>query len=247
MKTLLMRIAAAGLLMLPMGGVLADGPYTGPWPDTACYKWYRGFYVGSHVGLGSYTSHQDDLDGYLGGSAGFTASGWGAVAGPQIGYNFQSTNCRALFGFEGDWSGAGIDAVTRLDTNSPVVGFDQRIRSVLVSFGTLRTRAGFVVDNALLYLTGGLAIADVDTRITNTTGAVSERFLFNDTRLGWTAGAGTEWGVARNVTVKSEVLHLALGERTSTFTSPAAGTFYSVRTVDSVWIARVGLNIRLAD
>jgi outer membrane immunogenic protein len=206
----------------------------------------RGLYVGSHVGSGSYTSHQSDLDGYLAGNAGFTASDWGVVAGAQVGFNFQSTHCRALLGFEADWSGANLDATTRLNTNVALAGFDQRFTTALASFGTIRTRAGLVVDNALIYLTGGLVIADVDTRITNTTAAISERFSFSDTRLGWTAGAGTEWGVARNVSIKSEVLYAALGERTTTFISPTLGNFFSVKTDDSAWIARIGINVRLA-
>src|SRR5262245_52482778 len=103
------RIAAVStLVMASTGGALADGPHAGPWTDRPCFKWYRGFYAGAHAGSGLYASHQNDLDGYLAGNAGYTASGWGAVAGPQIGYNLQSTHCRALVGLEADWSGASL-------------------------------------------------------------------------------------------------------------------------------------------
>jgi outer membrane immunogenic protein len=244
MNKLLRSIAAAvASLTFAAGNAVANGLKD----DLGCRSAFRGLYVGSHVGFGFYTSHQGDLDAYLADNSGFSASDRGIIGGPQVGYNFQRS-CRTLFGIEADWSGAGLAATTRLNTNVPLLGFDQRITSVLVNFGTIRTRAGFVVDDTLFYLTGGLAIANTDTRVRNIVpGVIDERFSFSDTRLGWTAGAGVEWALGRNVSVKSEFLYLALGETSNTFSSPTAANTFTFKTEDSAWVSRIGLNIRFGN
>jgi outer membrane immunogenic protein len=226
------------------GDARADGPFA-PVGQIDCYKWYRGFYAGAHVGSGVLTSHQNDLDGYLAGNAGYTGSGWGPIGGAQIGYNLQSSHCRALLGIEADWSGSRLDANTRLNTHVAIAGFDQSIASRLDSFGTVRTRVGYVIDNALIYLTSGIAIAGVETQIANFNGVIAERFKLSDTRVGWTAGAGTEWGLAPSISLKSEVLYLGLGGHSAGIASPTLGNFFSFKTEESAWIARVGLNVRL--
>lgn len=238
-------------LLTSIAGVVAaltfaagDAVANGLKDDLGCRSTFRGLYVGSAFGFGFYTSHQGDLDAYLADNSGFSASDRDLIGGPQVGYNFQH-GCHTLFGIEADWSGASLTAATRLNTNVPLAGFDQRITSVLVNFGTIRTRAGFVVDDTLFYLTGGLAIANIDTRIQNISpGVIDEAFSFSDTRLGWTAGAGVEWALGRNLSIKSEFLYLALGEASSTFYSPTLANTFTLKTEDSAWISRIGLNIR---
>jgi outer membrane immunogenic protein len=243
---LLTRVAAAAVpLLSAAGGAAADGYWQSLKDGRGCVKAFHGFYVGAQVGTGFYTSHHNDLDGYFAGNAGFTASERGIVGGPQVGYNIQSATCRTLFGIEADWAGAGLDAETRLNSNVLGAGFEQQISSRLTNYGTLRTRVGIVIDYTLLYVTGGLAIAGIDTYIANTTPLVDERFGFSDTRVGWTAGVGTEWALGRNISLKSDFLYLSLGEGHVTLYSPAAGNNFSFRTEDSAWVGRFGLSVRL--
>ena len=65
-----------------------------------------------------------------------------------------------------------------------------------------------------------------------------------DWRAGWVAGVGAEFGIASNVSIRSEVLYVAAGDRTFTFISPTLGPGNFAHS-DSMWMARVGLNVKL--
>ena len=85
----------------------------------------------------------------------------GFVAGLQGGYNWQS-RC-TVFGIEADynWANVGHDELF----TDPVAASTLPISSQLKSFGTIRTRSGVVVENLLLYVTGGLAYAKNDRSV----------------------------------------------------------------------------------
>ena len=69
-------------------------------------------------------------------------------------------------------------------------------------FGTVRGRAGYAFNNILFYGTGGLAFG----------GLRGETFGLSEshTSLGWTLGAGAEFGLAQNWTAKIEYLYIDL-------------------------------------
>jgi outer membrane immunogenic protein len=78
-------------------------------------------------------------------------------------------------------------------------------------FGTVRARTGVVLDNVLLYVTGGLAYARFNrdfTVLENGPPPVSAVFSSSRTRWGWTAGVGSEWSFAPNWSLKSEFLYM---------------------------------------
>ena len=72
-------------------------------------------------------------------------------------------------------------------------------------FGTLRGRAGYAMNNVLLYATMGLAYG----------GGKVEMGGFSDwnTHVGWTAGAGIEVGLTPNWSAKAEYLYVDLSEQ----------------------------------
>ena len=72
-------------------------------------------------------------------------------------------------------------------------------------FGTVRARTGVVVDNLLLYVTGGFAYARFNNVLTvfEDAPATAVAFANSRTRWGWTAGVGTEWAFAPNWSLKS--------------------------------------------
>ncbi len=72
-----------------------------------------------------------------------------------------------------------------------------------------------MVDNLLLYVTGGLAYANFrrNLRYFQDGPAHTNVFSSNNTKLGWTAGAGAEWALANNWTLKGEFLYMAFEQR----------------------------------
>jgi len=211
---------------------------------------FGGFYVGGNIGWATLTAHQNDLDGAVtglpGGSglpSGFTATDDTFTAGAQVGYNIQK-GC-TLFGIEADWNWADLNADTRL---FPRLGgvVDDRLRTRIENFGTIRTRTGIVVDQLLLFVTGGVAWTETRDSIDRTVSLGTERFSSNDTRWGWTAGFGTEYALAPGVSLTSDVLYLSFNDEDHTFNSPTLPRFRT-KTDEEIWVARMGLNIRFSD
>jgi len=229
----------------------ADGyQRSGIVPVAGCAN-FRGFYVGGNIGWASLTAHQNDLDGAVTGlpgaltrfPSGFTATDDSFTAGAQLGYNVQK-GC-TVFGIEADWNWADLNADTRLFPALAGV-VDDRLRTRLDNFGTIRTRTGVVVDQLLLFVTGGVAWTETRDSLNRTVGLAIERFSSNDTRWGWTAGFGTEYALAPGVSLTSDVLYLSFNDEDHTFDSPTFGRFRT-KTDDEIWVARMGLNIRFGD
>jgi outer membrane immunogenic protein len=249
--------AVAGLTVaFVTGSALADGlPERGVYASRPDCARFAGFYLGGSAGSVSYTAHQLDEGGFLqsftSGSA--TAGGTrdGFAGGVQAGYNFQR-HC-TVFGIEADWSWSGVHVDTRFFEGDPSV-IDVSAHSTLRSFGTLRTRSGIVVDQSLLYVTGGLAWADIHNSVTEHAGpptfvTVNETHSWSDARLGWTAGIGIEYALTHNISIKSEALYLSFADHTSGFISPivfcpSVSHRCDFKTDESTWVARIGLNFR---
>ncbi|MBO9589991.1 outer membrane protein [Devosia sp.] len=105
-------------------------------------------------------------------------------------------------------------------------------------FGTLRGRIGLAHDNLLVYATAGLAAADFSK------GDSSNNFTSRHLASGWAAGAGLEWALADNLSLRAEYLHIHLGA-VETGVIGAMGGGYLHR-ADSPYlnIVRTGLNYR---
>ena len=232
-------------------------------PMVAPWSW-TGFYIGGNVGYS--WGNSDDSDITLtntGGATLFTTPGSfnmnGAIAGGQIGYNWQANNW--VLGAEADFQWSGQDGSTdflcptgvctppfgviALFPGPPIAGsLDQKLKW----FGTVRGRAGFLVTpSVLLYGTGGLAFGEIDTDLTVSTPLISNSFSNSTTRVGWTAGAGIEGRIAGQWTAKLEYLYMDLGTFSDRFvtTIPAFGggfvnVNYNRRFTDN--IVRLGVN-----
>jgi outer membrane immunogenic protein len=216
-------------------------------PVAGCAN-FGGFYLGGNIGWATLTAHQNDLDGFSNFGAiptSFSATDDSFTAGAQIGYNLQK-GC-TLFGIEADWNWADLNADTRVFPRlAPVV--DNTLGTRIENFGTIRTRTGVVVDQLLLYITGGLAWADTRDSVRDRIQLVfDERHSFSDTRWGWTAGFGTEYKLAPNVSLTSDVLYLSFNDQDHSFDSPVFGGRFQIKTDDQIWVARMGLNIHFGD
>ena len=251
MKKLLLATCAVGALAAGSASA-ADMRVKAPLPPPppACAQ-FGGFYVGGNVGWG-YGDHTfRNLDGF-GVDAGVFAneastSESGLVAGVQGGYNWQF-RC-TLFGIEADYNFADIDHDR---TFTGPFGFGKlAVSSSLQSFGTVRARSGVIVDNLLLYVTGGLAYASTERSVALTfPGAPQfDQGPFSDekTRWGWTMGFGTEWSFAPNWSFKSEVLYARFEKEEKThicriFCNPDQA--FRFEHESSAWVTRVGINYR---
>ena len=120
----------------------------------------------------------------------------GIAGGGQIGYNWQLG--QFVFGLETDIQASAAD-----DTFAPYKFSNPW-------FGTLRARIGYAINNVMLYGTGGLAYGELK----------GEFFGLEEdkTLVGWTAGAGIEYGFTQNWSAKLEYLYMDLASRTYSIT-----------------------------
>jgi outer membrane immunogenic protein len=248
-------LATTAMVALAAGSAsAADMPVKArplPPPPPPCAQ-FGGFYVGANAGYGFGEHRFRDLDGF-GPFAGFflpneaTRSSEGFVGGIQGGYNWQ-TRC-TVFGIEADyqWARIGHDDVF----DGPLGLATLTVSNNLRSFGTVRTRGGVVVDNLLLYVTGGLAYANTERSVTLNVPAlgISESFSSDKTRWGWTAGFGTEYQFAfnSNWSFKTEVLYARFKTEDTSFTCTllcAPDRTVRFEHESSAWVTRIGINYK---
>jgi outer membrane immunogenic protein len=245
--TLLLTGASAGAADLPVKAFYKA-------PPVPVWTW-DGLYAGINAG---YSFGQDTFTEVpLGGGSGQALGGRvlpnGAVAGGQLGYNWQLGHI--VLGVEGDaqWSGqrdtgcGGFECT--LNFNGEVGAF--MLRHQLDWFATARGRAGVTSGGYLIYVTTGAAWAGVrETNQIQIDQAVDQATV-RRTLDGWALGGGIEGHLAGNWTVKLEYLHLDFGPTTTTSHlsgSVGGAGFDTTQTVNSRWadnIVRVGLNYRL--
>lgn len=149
----------------------------------------------------------------------------GIFGGAQLGYNWQKNIF--VLGIETDFSASGISGTKTIspitqDNGTPYPGAGNNIslKEKIDWFGTLRLRAGITpIKKLLLYGTGGMAYAHIKT-MTNTDfrpiGTEQYRGSSNETKIGWTAGAGAEYALTKNWSIKTEYLYYDLGSQSNT-------------------------------
>jgi len=202
---------------------------------------WTGFYIGLNAG-GVIGSGNRTTSLYAPGIASWIATYYpnnlgsspsGFIGGGQAGYNWQTG--AFVLGVETDFDGTTLSKTFNYTSPAFAVGtpFPGDILSVnakanLDWLGTTRARLGFVAtpDNRLMiYATGGVAygggssnFSAFDTR--------NDFFLSgspSSSRVGWTIGAGAEYAITNNITIKGEYLYYNLGS--TTFTSIPTGAF----------------------
>ncbi|MDZ5453499.1 outer membrane protein [Labrys sp. ZIDIC5] len=157
----------------------------------------------------------------------------GVIGGVHAGYNYQFANSGLVVGVEGDVDYAGIKGhanglagvhATREDDpfGLGMTGFVQRSLHLKSEWqGSVRLRAGYAIDNILLYATGGIAIAEAN--LINNTGlfaqggipvsGLSARTSSSKVHIGWTAGLGAEYAITANWLLRAEVRYTAFQEK----------------------------------
>lgn len=205
--------AVAADLEGPVGYSLKDDGYVAP----AAYSW-TGFYVGGHVGYGwadndtsSVTTDKDGKiwinpsSGPLVGSNSYDSDGW--LGGLQLGYNYQSG--RLVIGIEGDYSWTDMNGSFVYDPRPEKADKDKTAGVGIDWIATIRGRAGYAFDRALVYGTAGVAFAEFDGYVNNFwTEGNGERASGSSTETGWVAGGGVEFALTQNLTVRGEYLYM---------------------------------------
>jgi len=228
----------------PSGGGMKDGPYV-----PAVAPVWTGFYAGINGG-GSFGDSENlrvtnDYRSIPEADIGqfYRDGGFG---GGQIGYNWSGFGWgnQVVLGVETDIQGSGISSsFNRSDLN--YAGFAPANFNASQSidyFGTVRGRLGYAFGSALIYATGGFAYANVDTKVSISSGFNS--LNSNQLETGWVVGGGVEYLFAPNWSAKVEYQYIDLGSQTISGT--ATDTFVERMPVDNNFsTVRAGINYHI--
>lgn len=195
------KLLLAGIASFIMTGAAQAADIIEP----AAYDW-TGPYIGLQGGyawgendasaeqlVGTLDVESIDIDGFVGGF--------------HAGYNWQADSF--VFGIEGDGEFADIDgdADVVLDGDPEPIG---SIEQEIDWLASLRLRAGFALDRALFYATGGLAVGGVELSIIDEEG--DEFTSESDTEWGWTVGGGLEFAFTDDLSARVEYRYTDLGD-----------------------------------
>jgi len=216
MKT---KILAAALLLTTANfGYAADAVVEEVVVVDSAYNW-SGVYVGGTIGYGWADTNVTELDDYSFSDFGDTEFDFdsdGILGGVFVGANWQSGSFD--YGVEADFSATDINNTVE-NTMNPGTG--ESFSNTIDWFGTIRGRLGYAMDRTLLYATGGVAFAEIRSSYNDpldSTFAVA-----SGTAWGWTIGAGAEYAVTDNWTLRGEYLYVDLEDRQGSFQD--GGTF----------------------
>lgn len=231
-KFLVVATALSGLLAFAGSASAAD-----PVVDQT-YDW-TGFYLGVHGGYG-----EADVNGAYSGTGDFMIDNGGSfnldlngfVGGAQAGVNWQTGNF--VFGLEGD--------ITFVDWSDSLTnsGDEERVSAETDFIGTLRARAGYAMDNLLVFATAGAALSDTEyaarDHIGDTDPDENGSLDFND--IGLVVGGGVEYALNQSWSIKAEGLYFIFNDSKdgSTVTHDSAST--DDVELDDAWMVRAGVN-----
>ena len=163
-------------------------------PGRALPSSFAGFYVGATAGA---RIAETDWDAGLAS----TATNRSGIGAGFVGYNWQSG--QGVFGFEAD---AAPDGGTSATACGPAnVTCQMTVRSLY----SIRPRFGWVIDKAMIYGTGGLAIANWDMSVVQ--GSTAQSLATQrTTNYGVAVGAGVDYKFTANLVGRVEVMHYGL-------------------------------------
>lgn len=181
----------------------------------------------------------------LGGSWEDNANGF--VGGVQAGYNWQFQNGFVL-GAEADFQGSTLKSKISGSYANQFYSEDSELSTKVQWWGTVRARLGYTpVERFLVYGTAGLAYGKIKTSYSfNYSDNVnySEGFSSSKTKAGWTVGAGAEYAITNNWTLKSEYLYTDLGKAKGSVSLNDGFETYDFSSKVKFHTVRVGLNYK---
>jgi outer membrane immunogenic protein len=198
-----------------------------PSASLPAHSW-AGFYLGGNAGYGWSNNRVDGISTIVDGAAvNFPSARFGAdgaLAGGQVGYNWQSA--RWIVGVEADLQWTNIERDLRFPQSFfgiPSGDYHTDVSSELKYFGTARGRIGYAFDAAwrpMIYATAGVAYGRVESTLSfpYTSGAPLQ-YTASDSRnhVGWTLGAGLESRLTERLSAKLEYLYVDFGQENYKF------------------------------
>lgn len=151
---------------------------------------WSGFYAGLQVGY----AFGDADHSFSNGAPSDDSEPEGVFGGVHLGVLLQSN--QLVFGIEGDFELTDIDG-----SFNNTSGINSSGSTEIDLQGSVRARLGYAVNRFLPYVTGGLAIADVDYGGGPAGGPCCG---YSKTALGWTVGAGVAYAFSNSVSARLE-------------------------------------------
>jgi outer membrane immunogenic protein len=247
-KLLVAGIAAAAFCGAP--ALAADMAVKAPPPPPAvapAYNW-TGFYVGGEFGGGWATSTTTDVTATGAFPAGFVhppVNYSGALGGIYGGYNYQID--QFVIGIDGDYEWASLTATSTEAAAKVAASATSSDKISWVS--TVTGRAGYAINNWLLFAKGGWAWAGFSVNgqgVTNA-GVLVDTFTGSPTHNGWTLGAGVEWGFAAHWSAKLEYDYVGFNIANFNETSTSAAGVVTVErksATSSLNMVKAGVDYR---
>jgi outer membrane immunogenic protein len=275
MKRTLVIAAATSVLALGLanGASAADLAVRAPILAPPVFSW-TGIYIGVGGGFGWGTKEYSwDLDSTF---ASLAAQGVfppvgaplgrnlgthdvnGGFVGGQLGGNWQAG--WAVFGIQADAHWADLDGSGACLSGIPgFFGLAVNCNAKVTAFGSVTGRLGAAFDRTLIYAKGGWAWerTEQDVYLSNLAfvggpGAIATPSAVDETRSGWTFGAGVEYAFAPNWSAFVEYNYFDFGSDTVTHVSvisgiPGVPTFSLVSPADldeTFHVIKAGVNWR---
>jgi outer membrane immunogenic protein len=206
---------------------------------------WTGFYLGLHAGYSAGRAT------WIGFDPDYHLDLGGGLAGGQAGYNLQVG--RVVFGAEFDLAWTGISEAFSTSVVEPILGATSLNLTTRTQWlGTAAGRIGFAQDGWLLF--GKLGVAVAHQRHAwdqNAPGLLEIRTSGRHHHVGVLVGAGVEYAVTRNWSVKAEYDFIDLGRESITVVGTAAGlingnVFADPNIRQQMHIGKLGVNYRFA-
>nr|WP_249811325.1 outer membrane beta-barrel protein [Bradyrhizobium sp. 197] len=187
---------------------------------------WTGIYFGGHLGGGS--GYSDWADPYPWIGFGDRVRAGGAVAGAQVGINYQRGH--AVFGLEAAGSWSQIEGTFTCFAGFPdPAAAAMDCGSRLDRIATFTGRVGYAADSTLYYVKAGAALGHTNFMLNadpvfNKLGLGFTGGILNSdtTAWGWTAGAGIEHALDAHWSVVGDYKYVDLGTTTVTFANAPA-------------------------
>lgn len=189
---------------------------------------WGGAYVGVHAGYAFGNFHFQDRFGPADDKENWS----GVVGGGTLGYAFQTG--RVVFGAEVDFSASGLKGSF---PSRPGWGCGTAIcKAEAFWFASARARLGYSFDRVLPYITGGAVVGRFKGIHIDSCG----NYCGSATQTGYTLGAGVEYALTRNWSVKTEYLFNDFGDF---ILNPRPGTRFGFAS-SRFHVVRAGANYR---
>ncbi|MEO1311883.1 MAG: outer membrane beta-barrel protein [Pseudomonadota bacterium] len=174
---------------------------------------WDGFYIGAHAGaVDSALTMRDESGSVFDAESGtYFVNGLSGLAGLHGGYSWQQGS--RVLGFELDYSWTNTGRKDIFD------GSDHDVAAQLDGFGSIRGRAGLAVNNAHIFVTGGVGFVDASNFARDSAAEIAEVDGFS----AFVIGAGAEFKLRGDLSARLDALHYNLIEEDDFCDSSSCG------------------------